>query len=108
MASTRTIARTLSTLARTGAAFGLIAGAIAAQAAAGFTVSAADEQLVKVGMSQDEVRAAIGVPARNITFKATGLTTWTYQRADVETVFDVDFGTNGKVTAAGGRLVHFD
>jgi outer membrane protein assembly factor BamE (lipoprotein component of BamABCDE complex) len=102
------LTRSLSALARAGVAAGLFAGALAAQAAPGFTVQPRDEQLVKVGMTQDEVRAAIGVPTRSLQFKATDRTTWTYLRPDVESVFDVDFSADGKVVSATPRMVHFD
>ena len=87
----------------------LVAGAALAHAAApGFTVQARDQQLVKVGMTQDEVRTALGKPARTLHLEAMSATTWTYQRPEMEVVFDVDFGRDGKVIAAGERRVYFD
>jgi hypothetical protein len=87
----------------------MVAGAALAHAAApGFTVQARDQQLVKVGMTQDEVRAALGKPARTLRLQASSATTWTYQRPEVEVVFDVDFGSDGKVITAGERRVYID
>jgi outer membrane protein assembly factor BamE (lipoprotein component of BamABCDE complex) len=86
----------------------LSAAAALAHAAPGFTVQAGDQPLVKPGMSQDQVRAALGTPARSTQFHGQHTTTWTYQRPEVETVFDVDFGSEGKVIATGERQVPLD
>jgi outer membrane protein assembly factor BamE (lipoprotein component of BamABCDE complex) len=86
----------------------LMAAAALAHAAPGFTVQARDQQLVKAGMTQDEVRAALGTPSRRLQFPGLHTSTWTYQRPEVDIVFDVDFGSDGKVTAAGERQVPFE
>lgn len=86
----------------------LMAGAALAHAAPGFTVQAQDQQLVKTGMTQDEVRAALGTPSRSLQFQGLHTTTWTYQRPEVNIVFDVDFGSDGKVIATGERQVQFE
>ena len=86
----------------------LMAAAALAHAAPGFTVQAQDQQLVKIGMTQDQVRAALGTPARSLQFQGLHTTTWTYQRPEVEIVFDVDFGNDGKVIATGERQVPLD
>ena len=109
MKSSMSRARSLPVLARLCIVAGLIAGAAAATAApAGFTVTQKEQQQVRIGMTQDEVRAALGTPARNIHFQQTDRTTWTYQRAEIELVFDVEFGADGKVVAAAERYVPFD
>ena len=82
-----------------------MAAAALAHAAPGFTVQARDQQLVKAGMTQEQVRAALGTPARSLQFQGLHTTTWTYQRPEVGIVFDVDFGNDGRVIATGERQV---
>jgi len=102
-------ANSTSRLAQFVLAAGMVASVTLAHAAApGFTVQARDQQLVKVGMTQEDVRAALGTPARSLHLQAQNTTTWTYQRPEAEIVFDVDFGTNGKVIAAGERQLYVD
>ena len=98
----------LAPLRTAGMAALMLAGAAVAHAAPGFTVQARDQQLVKLGMTQDEVRAALGTPARSLHLQGLHTTTWTYQRPDAELVFDVDFGNDGKVIAASERQVPAD
>ena len=86
----------------------MLAGAALAHAAPGFTVQARDQQLVKVGMTQDEVRAALGTPARSLRLQGLHTTTWVYQRPEAELVFDVDFSNDGKVIASGERQIPVD
>ena len=90
---------------------GLMFGAVAAQAASGFYISPADEQKVSVGMSQAEVMQVLGRPARNQHFMNEPGLTWTYEvpaGLDNHTLFDIDFGTDGKVASVNERFVDSD
>lgn len=79
--------------------------ASAAQAADGFIVKAAQETLVKVGMSRAEVRDALGRPAHNMKFISEPGRTWTYGVVGTENkVFDVDFSADGHVLSSSERL----
>ncbi|HSI59434.1 MAG TPA: hypothetical protein VLA16_17865 [Ideonella sp.] len=90
-------------------AVGLAVGAIAAHAAGGVSVVPSQESLVQPGMSQAEVKQALGRPARHEKFMNEQGPTWTYDVATVETdgqtLFDVDFGADGKVVSATERIV---
>ena len=97
-------------LLRVGLAAGLALAGLAAQAN-GFTIHAADEHRISVGMSQDEVLQALGRPATKQQFMNEPGPTWTYGVPDVisqHTLFDVDFGANGKVMSASERTVDSD
>ena len=83
-------------------------GALAAQAASGFTVSADQQQRVSVGMSQAEVLQALGRPAMNQHFMNEPGLTWTYDvPANIQhhTLFDVDFTADGKVASVSERVI---
>lgn len=108
MATRNTLTRSLSGLARAAAAAGLVGAVFAAQAAVGFVVTPKAERAVQAGMTQDDVLQVLGRPAHDLRFKGKDGSTWVYRRADTETVFDVDFGPDGKVVNSGARLVHFD
>lgn len=83
----------------------LLFGAALAQAADGYTVTAAQEKTIKVGMSRAEVRQALGRPAHNMKFASEPGRTWTYGVVGgKDTVFDVDFTSDGKVTSSSERL----
>jgi outer membrane protein assembly factor BamE (lipoprotein component of BamABCDE complex) len=89
-------------------AAGLTLGAVAAQAASGFTVSPDQEQLVSVGMSQAEVLQALGRPSLNQHFMNEPGLTWTYNvPANIQhhTLFDVDFTADGKVASVSERII---
>jgi outer membrane protein assembly factor BamE (lipoprotein component of BamABCDE complex) len=80
----------------------LVAGA--AQAAAGFIVSAAQQTKIKAGMTRDEVRAVLGRPAHNVKYKAEPGRTWTYGiQGSEDKVFDVDFSAAGVVMTTSQR-----
>jgi outer membrane protein assembly factor BamE (lipoprotein component of BamABCDE complex) len=89
-----------STTTRTATALALAIGALGAQAAAGVTVLPKQETLVQPGMTQDEVRAAIGRPASHERYALSGLSTWRYETPAGQYEFTVDFGQDGRVTAA--------
>jgi len=86
-------------------AVGLFFGVAAAQAADGFTVNHSQEALVAPGMSIAEVRQALGSPAQNLKYHNESGPTFTYRVAGSDdTVFDVDFGADGKVASVGERI----
>jgi len=93
-------------------ALGLAVGAIAAHAAGGVSVLPSQESLVQPGMSQTDVKQALGRPARNEKFMAENGPTWTYDVAtsetDGHTLFDVDFSADGRVVSASERIVQTD
>jgi outer membrane protein assembly factor BamE (lipoprotein component of BamABCDE complex) len=87
-------------------AAGLFLGVAAAQAASGYTVTPKQEALVAPGMSTDEVRQALGTPERDATYGNEPGPTWTYEVVGASgVVFDVDFGSDGKVTSVSERVV---
>ena len=79
------------------------------QAASGFTVTAAQQNAIKVGMSRDEVRGLLGRPAHNIKYRAEPGRTWTYgindgTTPDEASVFDIEFSADGRVVSKGKRV----
>lgn len=93
----------------------LLAAAGAAHAALfGIGITPAQQKLVTVGMSADEVRQALGRPAQVLQFRNEPGPTWTYDVHTAPTggpdlvVFDVDFGTSGRVVSARERPVEHD
>jgi hypothetical protein len=87
-------------------AAGLFLGAAAAQAASGFTVTKGQEVLVRPGMSTAEVQSALGQPDRDLHYRNEPGPTFTYQvSGTADTVFDVDFGADGRVASASERVV---
>jgi hypothetical protein len=88
-------------------AAGLVLGAAAAQAASGITVSRDQEALVLVGMGTAEVERAIGRPDEIAKHRVGPGAIWTYEVAGEEfpvILFDVDFGSDGKVAKVGERV----
>jgi outer membrane protein assembly factor BamE (lipoprotein component of BamABCDE complex) len=89
---------------RTGLAAALLLAAAVAQAATGFTVTAAQEKQIKPGMSRDAVRAALGRPAHNVKYRAEPGRTWTYGvKGKTDMVFDIDFDASGQVLSTSER-----
>ena len=87
---------------------GLLLGMALAHAAGGFTITRDQEALVKAGMTQDQVRQALGPPARNVKFAKSPGPTWIYNLAgalDPVIYFDVDFGYDGRVLTARERVL---
>jgi len=88
-------------------AVALAIGAAPALAAepGGFQVTKAQQDLVRAGMSTDEVRQAIGQPSRVYKYRNEPGPTWTYNVVgeNCATVYEVDFGTDGKVIKAKQR-----
>jgi outer membrane protein assembly factor BamE (lipoprotein component of BamABCDE complex) len=85
---------------------------VVAQAAAGYEIKPAQEQLVQPGMTQAEVSQALGRAERVAHYRSEPGASWTYEvargpGADV-TVFDVDFNADGTVAKTGERLVERD
>jgi hypothetical protein len=76
-----------------------------AHAATGFTVTPNQETQVVPGMSSDEVRQALGKPESHMKFHNEPGPTWTYRLiGNDHTLFDVDFGADGKVASTSERL----
>lgn len=94
--------------ARTILAAGLLMASVVAFAASGFIVSRAQEKQVTVGMSRDDVRAALGRPSHNMKYMNEPGRTWTYgvlgNGVADNTVFDVDFSADGKVLQSSERV----
>jgi hypothetical protein len=82
---------------------GLMFGVAAAQAASGSTVEPREESMVTVGMDAAQVEQAIGRPAEKEKFAVEPGPTWTYRVAGNDSVFDVDFGADGKVASVSER-----
>jgi hypothetical protein len=93
---------------------GLALAAAAAQAAGGYSVAPAQEKLVTAGMSQGEVKQALGRPAQTMRYVNEAGPTWTWDVNTVgiggadQTVFDVDFGADGRVASAQERVIQRD
>ncbi len=78
--------------------------ALGAFAASGYSVTPDQEKLVKIGMTKDEVRMAIGRQSHTVKFGNQPGPTWIYQVNGgmyEDTTFDVDFGTDGRVMSTG-------
>ena len=90
-------------------AAGLAFGAAAAQAASGVTITQSQEATVGVGMSTSQVEQILGRPADVITYGRAPGPTWTYAVGGGSpfgvTEFDVDFGSDGRVTSVGERVL---
>jgi len=86
------------------AVIGLVAATASAFAAKGFSVTQAQESMVRVDMTADEVRAAIGRPSHTHKYRNSSGPTWVYSvnfAPIAETTFQVDFNANGKVQSVG-------
>lgn len=84
------------------AAIGFLAGSpalFAKDATPAPTIKLAQLPMVKSGMSTAEVEHALGTPARKPVW-LNGTMTWVYDTEDWTQSFDVDFGTDGKVSRA--------
>jgi hypothetical protein len=85
----------------------LVLVAALAQATNGITISRDQESLVLPGMSTTEVQRAIGLPDAIAPHRVDPGTIWTYEVAGEEfpvILFDVDFGSDGKVAKVGERV----
>ena len=90
-------------------ATGLLLGLAAAHAASGFTVNHGQEAQVAPGMNMDEVQQVLGRPSHDVKYLGEPGRTWTYiVVGNDETVFDVDFGADGKVASIGERMEERD
>lgn len=79
-----------------------------AHAAGGFTVTPAQEALIKKGMTVEEVQQALGQPSRNVHYRNELGATWTYAvvgGTNEQAVLDVDFAANGTVSTVGERIL---
>jgi outer membrane protein assembly factor BamE (lipoprotein component of BamABCDE complex) len=76
----------------------------------GRVISDAQATLIKVGMTMEQVEAAIGAPQSRITKRNDGTTRWIYASMHVtssesqSTQFIVDFGKDGRVSTEPDRL----
>ena len=84
-----------------------IAGAVQAK-----DLQPQDFNAVKAGMTQAQVEQALGKPVQARNFSLSNTSTWTYNTTDSfsrngDRVYDVDFGSDGKVISASetGRPV---
>ena len=85
-------------------AAGLLFGAVAAQAATGFTVGTQDESQIKVGMDAASVQQALGQPERVIRYGNEPGPTWEYRVQSANpALFEVDFSADGKVSSIDQR-----
>lgn len=86
----------------------IVLSGASAFAAAGFTMAPAQEAQITVGLSRDEVRGMLGRPAHNMKYINEPGRTWTYgvvgKNVVENTVFDVDFSSDGKVLHANERV----
>jgi hypothetical protein len=83
---------------------GLLLGVAAAHAASGYTITQAQESLVSPGMTEAEVRQALGHPAHDVHYRNEPGPTFSYHVLGIEdTLFDVDFGADGKVASVSER-----
>lgn len=93
-------------------AIALAAGSTAASAATGFVVTESQVKVIAPGMTADEVRSALGRPAQVVRYRTESGPTWIYNVSGIlgvgagqSVVFDVDFGTDGKVAKSAERLL---
>lgn len=78
--------------------------ATVAHAAIGFTVTPQQETQIAPGMTTAQVQSLLGAPAKGIRYGNEPGPTWTYGVTGVkDTLFDVDFGADGKVASIGER-----
>lgn len=83
----------------------LVLGTAAVQAASGFTVTTRQEALVAPGMSATEVQQALGRPASNVHYLHAPGRTYSYRVMATEpTLFEVDFGADGRVASVSERI----
>lgn len=81
-------------------AAGLLVGVAAAQAATGYTVTHDQESLVRPGMTEAAVEAALGHPAQNVQYRNESGPTFVYSLVGApDTEFDVAFGADGTVAS---------
>jgi outer membrane protein assembly factor BamE (lipoprotein component of BamABCDE complex) len=89
-------------------AAGIALATSAAFSAQGFTLTPMQEKQVTVGMSRADVRGMLGRPSHNMKFANEPGRTWTYGVVGTgvadNTVFDVDFGADGKVMQVSERV----
>jgi len=88
-------------------AAGIMFGAAATQAAGGVTVTERQETAVAVGMNATEVRQTLGRPAEIVKYRNEPGPTWSYDVVGAlfgVTMFDIDFGSDGKVASMSERV----
>lgn len=96
-----------SVAARLLLAGGVLFGASAAHAAAGYNIAQGQEALIHPGMTMAQVQGALGSPERNVRYGNEPGPTWTYRVMNApfpKTRFDVDFGPNGRVASVDQRV----
>jgi hypothetical protein len=75
---------------------------LAACATTGITVTRAQQGLVKIGMTEAEVRAALGRPGRIVHYGNQPGPSWNYDVPGTHftSEFGIDFGADGRVVKA--------
>ena len=100
-----TISRAISHISL---AIGLLAAASAASAAIGFTVLRPQESKITTGMTRADMRTVLGRPSHNLKYINEPGRTYTYgvvgDGVEENTVFDVDFSSDGKVLHTSERI----
>lgn len=83
----------------------LVLGTAAVHAAGGFTVTTRQEALVAPGMSAAEVQQVLGRPASDVQYRNAPGRTYSYRvLANDPTLFEVNFGADGKVASVNERI----
>lgn len=102
--------KVLHTLGRLLFAWFLLLALASAQAASGYSVWPRDESMVKIGMTMDEVRQALGRPSQSVKYRNEPGPTWTYTVNGYDDdydrpVFEVNFSADGKVASVAQRML---
>jgi len=90
---------------------GLVLVSAGAEAQGGFTVSRSRENVVAVGMSMADVQRLLGRPYQANQYGNAPGPVWTYRVVDPlfgKTVFNVDFGADGRVMTTGEVVLGSD
>ena len=84
----------------------LAAAAFAAHAAHGFSVTRSQQAAVRIGMTSDEVRQVLGRPAQVFVFRNSPGPSWIYRTTIAgDSVFEIEFGADGRVISARERII---
>ena len=88
-------------------AAGFAMATIAANAAYGITVTRGQAAAVRIGMTPDAVRQVLGRPSNVFSYRSAPGSSWTYGvvGSGETSVFDVDFGSDGRVISARERVI---
>lgn len=75
----------------------LIAISVVGEASANVTVAPEAKELIKVGMTAEQVKTAIGRPAMDTAFKLSGQRIWTYAVPGGQEYLEVSFAADQTV-----------